>query len=193
LASSATSLALAAAATLAGLLMTLAALQGESGQQGRLETLVYLPLIVPQVVFLPGIATALLTLPVPPLLAVAAGHLVFVLPYVFLALAGPFRAWDGRMAAVATTLGAGPWRILLKLRLPMLAGPLAAAGAIGFAVSIGQYLPTLLLGGGRVATLTTEAVALASGANRRILGAYGLLQAFWPALVFALARRIKAA
>jgi putative thiamine transport system permease protein len=191
----ATSLALAGTTTLAAVLLTLAALQGEGrdNRVRRVEALVYLPLIVPQVVFLPGIAVALLTLPVPPVLAVAAAHLVFVLPYVFLSLAGPFRAWDGRMGAVATTLGAGPWRILLRLRLPMLAAPLAAAAAIGVAVSIGQYLPTLLLGGGRVATLTTEAVALASGSNRRIVGAYGLMQAVWPALAFALARRVKAA
>ena len=187
---SATSLALAGVATLAALALTLVALQGEGqGRNRRIEGLVALPLIVPQVVFLPGLATALLPLSVPPLLAVALAHLVFVLPYVFLSLAGPFRAWDQRMGAVATTLGAGPLRILL--RLPMLAGPLAAAAAIGVAVSIGLYLPTLLLGGGRVATLTTEAVALASGANRRIVGAYGLMQAVWPALAFALARRAQ--
>ncbi len=217
---SATSLGLAVAVTLAALLLTLAALHrqqgqaqgerqgerqgqgqgraqgqgrgpGQGGESGRKDTLVYLPLIVPQVVFLPGLAAALLPLAVPPMLAVALAHLVFVLPYVFLALAGPFRAWDRRIAAVASTLGADPWRILLRLRLPMLSGPLAAAAAIGIAVSIGLYLPTLLLGGGRVATLTTEAVALASGANRRIVGAYGIMQAFWPALAFALARRVQ--
>jgi putative thiamine transport system permease protein len=82
---------------------------------------------------------------------------------------------------------------LLQLRLPMLAGPLAATAAVGFAVSIGQYLPTLLLGGGRVVTLTTEAVALSSGGNRRIVGAYGLAQAFWPGLAFVLALQIQRA
>ena len=37
------------------------------------------------------------------------------------------------------------------------------AAAVGFAVSVGQYLPTLLIGAGRLPTITTEAVALASG------------------------------
>ncbi len=45
--------------------------------------------------------------------------------------------------------------------------------AVGFAVSIGQYLPTLLLGWGRVPTITTEAVALSSGGDRRIDGRTG--------------------
>jgi len=32
------------------------------------------------------------------------------------------------------------------------------------------------MGGGRVATLTTEAVALSSGGDRRAIGAFGLAQ-----------------
>jgi putative thiamine transport system permease protein len=55
------------------------------------------------------------------------------------------------------------------------------------AVSIGQYLPTLLAGGGRVETVTTAAVALSSGGDRRLVGAYALLQAVLPFLGFALA------
>ncbi len=186
---STTSVVLALTATATGLLLVLAALQTEAQTQARphLDALIYLPLILPQVAFLPGIARALIWAPVPPILAVSLGHLVFVLPYAFLSLAGPFRAWDTKLAAVAATLGAHPRRVLWTLRLPMLAASLAAAAAIGVAVSIGQYLPTLLLGGGRVTTLATEAVALASGANRRIVGAYGLTQAFWPAVAFAIA------
>lgn len=199
---STTSVTLALTATLAALVLTIAALHAETdpraGQKTRIyqprwtifssqQALIYLPLIIPQVAFLPGIVRALVWAPIPPILAVTAAHLMFVLPYVFLSLAGPFRAWDAKMAAVAATLGASPLRILMTLRLPMLAPTLAVAAAIGIAVSIGQYLPTLLLGAGRITTLTTEAVALASGANRRIAGAYALLQALWPALAFGLA------
>ena len=69
----------------------------------------------------------------------------------------------------------------------MLLTPILTAVAIGMAVSIGQYLPTLLIGGGRVTTLTTEALALASGGNRRLTAAYALLQTLLPSLGFALA------
>jgi putative thiamine transport system permease protein len=58
----------------------------------------------------------------------------------------------------------------------MLLRPVLTAAAVGFAVSVGQYLPTLLVGGGRVQTLTTEAVALASGGDRRLIGVYALAQ-----------------
>ncbi|MGB0497867.1 MAG: ABC transporter permease, partial [Rubricella sp.] len=70
--------------------------------------------------------------------------------------------------------------------------PILAAAGVGFAVSIGQYLPTILLGAGRVDTLTTEAVALASGGNRRVIGVHALLQAALPAIAFALALAVPA-
>ena len=65
--------------------------------------------------------------------------------------------------------------------------PLLTAAAIGFGVSVAQYLPTLFLGAGRIATLTTEAVTLSSGSDRRIIAVYGVLQAALPLFTFALA------
>jgi putative thiamine transport system permease protein len=61
------------------------------------------------------------------------------------------------------------------------------ACAVGFAVSVGQYLPTLFAGAGRIATLTTEAVTLSSGGDRRILGIYAVLQAGLPLLAYGAA------
>ncbi|MCG3269072.1 ABC transporter permease [Yoonia sp. I 8.24] len=150
--------------------------------------LLYLPLLIPQTAFLPGLQTLMLGIGAengrfPVMLA----HLVFVLPYVFLSLSAPFRAWDVRTGTVAAALGASPDAVLWRVRLPMLLRPILTALAVGLAVSVGQYLPTLLIGGGRVTTLTTEAVALASGADRRAIGVYGLLQTGAALLPFALA------
>ena len=64
--------------------------------------------------------------------------------------------------------------------------------AVGFAVSVGQYLPTVLIGAGRLETITTEAVALASGGNRRIIGVYAFMQMLLPALGFAVATLVPA-
>ena len=51
---------------------------------------------------------------------------------------------------------------------PLLIAPVLASAALGIAVSVTQYLPTLFMGAGRVTTLTTEAVTLASGTDRRV-------------------------
>jgi putative thiamine transport system permease protein len=77
--------------------------------------------------------------------------------------------------------------VFIKLKLPLLFAPIMLAIALGLAVSFAQYLPTLLTGGGRVPTLTTEAVALANGGSRRLVAVYALLQMVLPALGFILA------
>jgi putative thiamine transport system permease protein len=199
---------IAGAATALALALTLACLQAEQRfgliPGARSLWLLYLPLLVPQIAFLPGLQTlALMAGADMGRGAVILGHVVFVLPYVFLSLGDPFRSWDSRQATVAAALGAGPARIFWTLRLPMLLAPVLTAAAVGFAVSVGQYLPTLLIGAGRVQTLTTEAVALASGGDRRLIGLYAIAQTgvvvlgFWlaiaaPRLIWANRRGMRA-
>jgi putative thiamine transport system permease protein len=72
----------------------------------------------------------------------------------------------------------------------LLAGPLATAAAIGFAVSLAQYVPVQLIGGGMVPTLTTEAVTLASGGSRQLLAAHAVALLILPALAFGTASLI---
>lgn len=62
--------------------------------------------------------------------------------------------------------------------------------AVGFAVSIAQYLPTLFAGGGRFVTVTTEAVALSSGGSRQTLAVQALLQIILPLSAFFIAALI---
>jgi putative thiamine transport system permease protein len=185
-----------ASATVA-LILVVACLENET-RRGRASTpralwLVYLPLLVPQIAFLYGFQVLLVRVGLDGhWLAVAWAHLVFVLPYAFLSLADPWRALDSRYARSAASLGAAPWAVLWRVRLPMLAKPLALAFAVGCSVSVGQYLTTLFAGAGRVATLTTEAVTLASGGDARVIGVYAFLQASVPLLVFALAAALPA-
>jgi putative thiamine transport system permease protein len=181
-----------AGATFLALLLAVACLEAEHryGLRPAVRALwlLYLPLIIPQVAFLGGLQTLALGAGFDAGLgAVVLAHLVFVLPYVFLSLADPWRAWDGRLGAVARSLGASRDRVLWSVRLPMLLRPLLTATAVGFAVSIGQYLPTLLVGGGRIQTLTTEAVALASGGDRRVTAVYATAQTLAALAPFLLA------
>ncbi|MGR4067222.1 ABC transporter permease [Billgrantia sp. C5P2] len=192
----AATLVIATLATLLALGLALAALENEqrSGRhpaQGRLVsalTLLYLPLVVPQIAFLFGLVVVMEAVGTRPTLwLVTFGHLLFVLPYVFLSLSEAYRRFDPRWSRVALTLGATPNGAFWRVRLPMLLAPLLTAMAVGLAVSIGQYLPTLLLGAGRVSTVTTEAMALAGGGNRRLIGVWALVQASLPLVGFIIA------
>jgi putative thiamine transport system permease protein len=159
----------------------------------RAKLVLYAPLLVPQIGFLPGLTVLLLRLGWDgALLPVAFSHLIFVLPYTYLMLADPWNAFDTRYLDLARALGKSPTRALLMVRLPILLRPILTAFALGFAISVAQYLPTLLIGGGRVPTITTEAVALSSGGDRRLIGVYALVQSLLPFLGFALAAGLPA-
>lgn len=189
----------AGASTAIGLALTLAVLEHGSRSSSRTpsrdrpasgpwQLLMYAPLVVPQIAFLFGAQVLLVRLGVDgTLAAVVWAHGLFVLPYLYLSLADPWNALDPRFARTAASLGAGRARVFWRIKLPILQKPLLTAAAVGFAVSIGLYLPTLFAGAGRVATLTTEAVTLAAGADRRVIGTWAVLQAGLPLAAFLLA------
>ncbi len=153
--------------------------------------LLYLPLLVPQIAFLFGFQVFLAYLKVDGMtMAVIWSHLLFCLPYAFLALSESYRRLDPRYARIGICLGASPSRVFWQVKLPLLLRPTLIALAVCFAVSVAQYLPTLFAGAGRTITLTTEAVALSAGANRRTLAAFAALQALLPLLFFAAALAI---
>ena len=187
-----TSLTVAIVPTVIAGILIIACLEVErhTGRTGGSRSLLilYLPLLVPQVTFLFGLQfLAIVGRTDGMIVSVMMAHLVFILPYMFLSLADPYRRFDRRMLQVAAGLGMGFWRQLFQIRLPMMIGPLLTAFAIGIAVSIGQYLPTLLIGAGRVPTLTTEAVALSAGGDRRALAVAATLQAMLPFVAFWIA------
>ncbi|HEX6120156.1 MAG TPA: ABC transporter permease subunit [Dongiaceae bacterium] len=176
------SLAIALAVTILALAGAVAWLQLERGHSPRTRNhgrmIAALPLVVSDVAFLMGVQILLLMAGLGGgWLPTMIGHLLFVFPYVLLVLADPWARLDPRYERSALCLGAGLWRVLLRVRLPLLMPALAFAAALGFAVSLSLYLPTVLMGGGRIATLATEAIALSSGGDRRIIGVYGTVQA----------------
>jgi len=163
---------------------------GPTGRYGAVPAataLLWLPLLLPQLAFLPGLQLLFLALGLDGTpAAVAVAHFVFVLPYVLLVAKGPFEATPARLGEVARCLGAGPAGAFLRADGPLLARPLLAAFAVGASVSVALYLPTLLVGAGRVPTLATETVAFTLAGDRRLASVAGLLLAVLPALLFLL-------
>lgn len=180
-----TTLWLAAAASLMCLPVVLVWL--EWGPQ-RWNAVLYLPLIVPAMPLVAAQYAALLRAQIDATpMALVWSHLLWVLPYMVLTLVGAYRAFDARLLTTARALGCSRLRACWQVKWRILLRPILAAWAVGFAVSVAQYLPTLFAGGGRFATVTTEAVALSAGGNRSVLAVQALLQIALPLAAFGLA------
>jgi len=154
----------------------------------------YVPLFIPQVTLLFGWQAASLISATDGLwLTVAYAHWVYALPYVVLILAVAWRELDPNWNNAAAVLGAGYWRVLFRIRLPLLLKPVLQAMAVAVAVSVAQYLPTALLGAGRHNTLAIEVVTSFGGVDRRVIAVLAVLQSILPLIVFTLALIIPAA
>jgi putative thiamine transport system permease protein len=182
-------LALATASSATALLWAVAWLEcAPAAWDARLRRLVYLPLLLPSVLWVVGLHRLSLAWGIDarwPGLWLA--HSLAAAPYVLIALSPAYQGFDARYAQIAASLRKGHWAFLLRVKWPLLKAALLAALAVGFAVSVAQFLPTLFVGAGRFNTVTTEAVTLASGAQRSLTAAYAWLQWLLPALVFAAA------
>jgi putative thiamine transport system permease protein len=183
-------LALASAAT--GVLLAVAWLETTPPHwDRRAAPWVFAPMLVPGVLLVAGLYRLTLGLGLDGHVSgLWLAHSLYTAPYVLVALAPAYRGFDERYAHTAHALGRGTAAFLWHVKWPMLLAPLAAAFAIGFAVSVTQYLTTQFIGAGRFATVTTEALTLASGGQRTLTAAFALTQALLPALVFALALAI---
>lgn len=186
---------LAAASAVLSLTLVIAALEAEAEVTPRwLPALVYVPLLVPQIGILFGVQVFWIALgwdgswP-----ALIWTHMLFVMPYLFLSLRLPFAKLDPRLTQTARSLGKSRFETLVQVKLPLLLRPVLIALAIGFAISVSLYLPTIVAGAGRISTLATETIALASGGDRRTLGVIAITLAILPFIALLAAFLISAA
>lgn len=96
--------------------------------------------------------------------------------YVYLILAPAERRFEQRFVTVMQSYGYGFWHSWWVTKRRLLQQPLLLAWVFAALVSMAQYLPIILLGGGRWPTLTSELVAVSSGANSQLVAIYAVSQ-----------------
>lgn len=175
----------------ASIALVLATVGHEYRNRYRLQIpgyVIAIPMLLPQLSILFGLQVATLMLNDSAYLFwVCWSHVFFAFPFVYLSLDGPWRGFNDQLTKASMSLGKSPLYTWFHVKLPLLFPAIVFAWAIGISVSLAQYLPTLVLGAGRIATITTEAVALSSGFDRRVTAIYALFQALLPLLFFTIA------
>ncbi len=153
--------------------------------KGIVVFFILLPILVPPLASTMGIHLTFIRLGLADTaLGVFLVHLVPTVPYTAIILTSIFAERTGELEEAARTLGASSWRAFVHVTLPEVAPGVAVAGLFAFLISWGQYILTLLIGGGNVVTLPMLLFSAASGNDPVITSALAIVFAL-PA-VFAL-------
>ena len=192
------SLWLATAATVASVAISIlaAALVVRRRVRGRrlLEGLLALPWAVPGTVFAIALATAF-SVHAPWTGRVILVGTIWILPLAYLVrnlpltsratLAG-FRGLDPSLDEAAASLGAGRWRTLRAVTVPLLRPSLVAGATLAFVTALGDFVTSIVLYTYDTRPISLELLGSLRQADVGVAAAYGVVLMAVSALVFAL-------
>ena len=180
------------AAVLAGPLVT----RRKSRGGAVIEGLLGLPWVVPGTVFAIALATAfsvhepwlgrVILIGTPWLLPLA--YLVRNLPITSRAILAGFRGLDPTLDEAAASLGAGRWRTLREVTLPLLRPALSAGAALAFVTALGDFVTSIVLYTYDTRPLSLEILSSLRQGDVGVAAAYGVLLMVLSALAFAAGR-----
>jgi len=127
------------------------------------SALLLAPLAVPVFAVVMGLNVVLLRLHVPTSVGILLVLVVAALPYTTYVMRVAYGAYDVAYEDEARTLGASPWAVAWRVRLPLLAPGVASATFLAFLVGWSDYIVTLVVGGGRFVTVPVLVASAASG------------------------------
>lgn len=157
---------------LLGVPAALALTKGSFRGREALKNFFLAPLMLPTLVI--GLALLLAFQPfklVATLPGLVLAHLSVTLPFVVRMMTTTFSTLPDDIEAAAATLGASPWRVFLRVTLPLAAPGLAASGALAFLLSFDETVISLFVSGPRAATLPVEMVRYVEGRTDPLVAA----------------------
>lgn len=150
--------------------------QHEFRGKSTVEWLLMMPIIVPALVATMGIHQIFIRLRLTEtLFGVALVHLIPAIPYFVLVMASTFANYGTALEETARTLGANRYRVFRYVTLPAISSGLIVASMFTFLISWGQYVTTLLIGGGTFVTLPLVLFPFLSGGNHAAASAISLV------------------
>lgn len=135
-------------AVVLGTAMALALVKYRFQAKGAVNTLLVLPLTMPEVVL--GFSMLSLFVGVGlsrGLVTIVIAHVMFSVSYVATLLKARIRGFDWRLEEAAADLGATPWMTFRRVTLPLIAPGVAAAALLTFALSLDDFIITYLTSG----------------------------------------------
>lgn len=155
-----------------------------------IEWLLMVPIIVPGIVSLMGIHQVFIRLHLTDtFIGVCLIHLIPCIPYMVLVMSSVFANYGTELEDTARTLGANPIKVFWYVTLPGILPGLIVATMFTFLISWGQYVTTVLIGGGTIVTLPMVLFPFISGMSFATSAAISLVFVAPAVLVLVLVSR----
>ncbi len=160
---------------------------------GFMNVLIFLPLFIPPYIFSMGNQITFIRLHIADsFIAVILSHIPATLPYMILSLKAGFTTLSDDMENQGKMLGADKLTIYRLIIIPHLLPSVTAGCTLSLLVSISQYLPTLIAGGGAVSGIPlvfVPYIARAGNATGFVLSALYIL--INGVLIFLVSKTLK--
>ncbi|QKD79221.1 ATP-binding cassette domain-containing protein [Actinomyces marmotae] len=92
--------------------------------------------------------------------AVVIAQVFVAMPFLVVTLEAALRSRDERAEMIARALGAGPWRVLLRITLPMVGPALARGTALALGRGLGEFGATIAFAGSKEGVTRTMPLAI---------------------------------
>lgn len=152
--------------------------QNEEGLKGKglVAFLVNFPIMIPATVFAMGAQILFLKIKIfNPFITVFLAHVLYALPYAVSFLQEGMSRKMKLYEEQARVMGAVGGRLFWKVSLPLLYPYIFPAFMMSYILSMSQYILTLILGGGKVKSLSLIMVPYIQSGERNLASAYGLI------------------
>jgi len=127
---------------------------GSSRLQRVHYTLIYQPLVVPEILMGISLLMAFVAVGVPlGLFTIFLAHVTFCVSYVAMTVLGRFQDFDFSVIEAARDLGATPWQSARRILLPMLMPGIVAGALLAFTLSVDDFVITFFVAGPGSTTL----------------------------------------
>lgn len=135
-----------------------------------------IPFLIPTTVFAMGIQVLFLRLGLSgSVFGVALSHSAVALPYALAVMLDVTRAIGSKQEEQSMVLGASKLQTIWHITLPSLTPGLLAAAAIAYIESMIQYFLTVVIGSGKVLSITTFMFPFLQSSDRTIAAVYALV------------------
>lgn len=156
-----------------------------------IEFLSLAPILVPGTVFAMGIHVVFIQMSLADtVLGVIIVHLIYTLPYSVNIMKDLTESIGEQMELQAYVLGASPLKSFIYITLPLLTPGIMASISMAYITSFSQYFITLLIGGGKVKTLSILMVPFIAKGDRSLGSAYALVFVISTLAVFVVINKI---